>query len=62
MSEAARDQYKKFLKQLNNWIPQHLLSQPVPPYLKYKYPAPTKSTLLRIAIQLIKEPAFYTQV
>lgn len=51
-----------FLRKLNNWTMNHEFSQPPPPNIKYKYMAPTKSILIRIAIQLLKEPAFYTQV
>ncbi|EFN60222.1 RNA-binding protein 40, partial [Camponotus floridanus] len=51
-----------FLRKLNNWTINHEFSQPPPPNIKYKYMAPTKSILIRIAIQLLKEPAFYTQV
>ncbi|XP_015590837.1 RNA-binding protein 40 [Cephus cinctus] len=51
-----------FLKKLNNWANSHILTQPPPPNIWYKYSPPTKNTLLRIAIQLLKEPAFYTQV
>lgn len=58
----SKAQYKEFLKKLNSWAPYDLVSQPVPPNLKYKYPAPTKSILMRISIQLVKEKAFYTQV
>ncbi|XP_023247368.1 RNA-binding protein 40 [Copidosoma floridanum] len=54
--------FKEFINKLNTWTPHGMLSQPIPPNLAYKYPAPTKMTLLRIAIQLKKEPAFYTQV
>ena len=58
----AKANLQIFLKKLNSWIPEHLLSQPPPPHIKYKYPAPTRVTLLRIAIQMVKVPAFYTQV
>ncbi|CAL1683117.1 unnamed protein product [Lasius platythorax] len=51
-----------FLRKLNNWTMNHDFSQPPPPNIKYKYMAPTKSILIRIAIQLLKVPAFYTQV
>ncbi|XP_012271605.1 RNA-binding protein 40 [Orussus abietinus] len=51
-----------FLKQLNSWTGNHVFTQPPSPNVCYKYPSPTKNTLLRIAIQLLKEPAFYTQV
>lgn len=54
--------FQAFLKKLNSWANNDLLSQPPPPNIYYKYAAPTRNTLLRIAIQLIKEPAFYTQV
>lgn len=58
----SKAQYKEFLKKLNSWAPYDVVSQPVPPNLKYKYPPPSKGILMRIAIQLIKEKAFYTQV
>lgn len=51
-----------FLRKLNNWTMNHEFSQPPLPNIKYKYMAPTESILIRIAIQLLKEPAFYTQV
>ncbi|XP_012218468.1 RNA-binding region-containing protein 3 [Linepithema humile] len=51
-----------FLRKLNNWTMNYDFSQPPPPNIKYKYTAPTRSTLIRIAIQMLKEPAFYTQV
>ncbi|XP_029672200.1 RNA-binding region-containing protein 3 isoform X1 [Formica exsecta] len=51
-----------FLRKLNNWTMNHEFSQPPPSNIRYKYMAPTKSILIRIAIQLLKEPAFYTQV
>lgn len=67
--ESAEDEdsekkkhFQAFVKKLNSWAPYHLFTQPIPPYLKYKYPKPTRETLLRIAIQLVKVPAFYTQV
>ncbi|KAL0131874.1 hypothetical protein PUN28_003021 [Cardiocondyla obscurior] len=40
----------------------HDFSQSPPPNIRYKYLTPTKSTLVRIAIQLLTQPAFYTQV
>lgn len=58
----CKENFKKFINKLNTWIPHGELNQPIPPNLAYKYPNPTKMTLLRIAIQLKKEPAFYTQV
>ncbi|XP_014484027.1 PREDICTED: RNA-binding protein 40 [Dinoponera quadriceps] len=51
-----------FRRKLNSWTVNHVFSQPPPPNIRYKYAAPTKNTLLRIAVQLSKEPAFYTQV
>lgn len=51
-----------FLRKLNNWTMNYDFSQPPPPNIKYKYAAPTRSILIRIAIQMLKEPAFYTQV
>lgn len=53
---------ENFLKKLNSWTGSNAFTQPPNPNITYKYPAPTRETLLRIAIQLIKEPMFYTQV
>lgn len=53
---------QNFLKKLNNWTGSNAFTQPPNPNITYKYPAPSKETLLRISIQLIKEPMFYTQV
>ncbi|KOC61066.1 RNA-binding protein 40 [Habropoda laboriosa] len=39
-----------------------VFTQPPPPNIQYKYLPPTRGTLVRIAIQLLKEPVFYTQV
>ena len=66
-NEAKNEQvdnkhYQTFMKKLNNWAGNDLLSQPPPPNMWYKYSCPTRNTLHRIAIQLIQEPAFYTQV
>ncbi|XP_058788575.1 RNA-binding region-containing protein 3 [Phymastichus coffea] len=60
--EQCKANYKEFMKKLNNWAPQSLFMQPIPPNIKYKYPPATKCTVLRIALQLLKEPTFYTQV
>ncbi|XP_001606002.2 RNA-binding region-containing protein 3 [Nasonia vitripennis] len=57
-----RKYYEEFVKKWNSWAPYHLVTQPIPPHLKYKYPKPTRETLLRIAIQMIKVPPLYTQV
>ncbi|KAK0087993.1 hypothetical protein PV325_013542 [Microctonus aethiopoides] len=54
--------FQAFIKKLNAWTSNYAFSQPPPPNLTYKYPLPTRNTLLRIAIQLVREPAFYTQV
>lgn len=54
--------YQEFVKKWNSWAPYHLVTQPIPPHLRYKYPKPTRETLLRIAIQMVKVPALYTQV
>ncbi|XP_050447207.1 RNA-binding region-containing protein 3 [Cataglyphis hispanica] len=59
---ANKSNVQAFLHKLNNWTMNYEFSQPPPPNIKYKYVAPTKSILIRIAIQLLKEPAFYTQV
>lgn len=57
-----RSQFQTFLQKLNSWTMNQVFTQPPPPDIRYKYSAPTKGTLIRIAIQLLKEPAFYTQV
>ncbi|KAK2581086.1 hypothetical protein KPH14_006126 [Odynerus spinipes] len=57
-----KSHFQNFLKRLYGWSMNQIFTQPPSPNIRYKYPPPTKSTLLRIAIQLIKEPAFYTQV
>ncbi|XP_043281726.1 RNA-binding region-containing protein 3 [Venturia canescens] len=54
--------FQAFLKKLNGWTSNEIFTQPPHPNVWYRYSLPTKNTLLRIAIQLIKEPAFYTQV
>lgn len=59
---ANKSHIQAFLRKLNNWTMNHEFSQPPPPNIKYKYIPPTKSTLIRIVIQLLKVPAFYTQV
>ncbi|XP_029165785.1 RNA-binding region-containing protein 3 [Nylanderia fulva] len=59
---ANKSHVQTFLRKLNNWTINHEFSQPPPPNIKYKYMPPTKNTLIRIAIQLLKVPAFYTQV
>lgn len=53
---------QNFLKKLNSWSGSNVFTQPPNPNISYTYPAPTRETLLRISIQLIKEPKFYTQV
>ncbi|KAH0946506.1 hypothetical protein HN011_003241 [Eciton burchellii] len=57
-----KSQIQSFLRKLDSWTMNHEFSQPPPPNIKYKYTVPTKSTLTRIAIQLLTKPAFYTQV
>ncbi|XP_043263477.1 RNA-binding region-containing protein 3 [Colletes gigas] len=57
----SKSNFQAFLQKLNAWTNQ-AFAQPPPPNIQYKYLPPTKSTLTRIAIQLLKEPAFYTQV
>ncbi|XP_011334862.1 RNA-binding region-containing protein 3 [Ooceraea biroi] len=57
-----KSQVQSFLRKLNSWTMNHEFSQPPPPNIKYRYTAPTRSTLIRIAIQLLTKPAFYTQV
>jgi len=57
-----KSQIQSFLRKLDNWTMNHEFSQPPPPNIKYKYAAPTKNTLIRIAIQLLTKPTFYTQV
>lgn len=54
--------FQAFLQKLNSWSMNQIFTQPPPPNIKYRYLPPSRSTLLRIAIQLIREPAFYTQV
>ncbi|XP_015117482.1 RNA-binding region-containing protein 3 isoform X2 [Diachasma alloeum] len=56
------EHFQAFIKKLNSWTTNYTFSQPPPPNISYKYPLPTRNTLMRIAIQLIREPAFYTQV
>lgn len=51
-----------FLGKLNGWANNRNFTQPPPPNVKYNYPKPTRSTIRRIAFQLLKEPIFYTQV
>lgn len=59
---SSKTHIQAFLRKLNNWTMNHDFSQLPPPNIKYKYPPPTRNTLIRIAIQLIEEPVFYTQV
>lgn len=59
---ASKTDLQAFQRKLNSWTMNHVFSQAPPPNIKYKYMAPTRNTLMRIAIQLWKEPAFYTQV
>ncbi|KAL6259789.1 hypothetical protein P5V15_009700 [Pogonomyrmex californicus] len=51
-----------FVRKLNNWTMNYEFSQLPPPNIRYKYIKPTRTTLMRIAIQLLIQPAFYTQV
>lgn len=51
-----------FLSKLNGLANNRNFTQPPPPNIKYNYPKPTRSTIQRIAFQLLKEPVFYTQV
>lgn len=57
-----KSNFQAFLQKLNSWTMNQVFTQPPPPNIQYKYSAPTKGTLIRISIQLLKEPAFYTQV
>lgn len=57
-----RSHFQAFLQKLNSWTMNQVFTQPPPPNIRYKYTAPTRNTLIRIAIQLLREPAFYTQV
>lgn len=57
-----KSNFQAFLQKLNSWTMNQVFTQPPPPNIHYKYSAPTKGTLIRISIQLLKEPAFYTQV
>ncbi|XP_020285947.1 RNA-binding protein 40 isoform X2 [Pseudomyrmex gracilis] len=59
---ASKAHIQAFMRKLNNWTMNYDFSQLPPPNIKYKYPPPTKTTLIRIAIMLIEEPVFYTQV
>lgn len=54
--------FQAFIDKLNTWTSTYNFSQPPPPNISYKYPLPTRNILLRISIQLLREPAFYTQV
>lgn len=57
-----RSNFQAFLQKLNSWSMNQAFTQPPPPNIQYEYSPPTRGTLIRIAIQLLKEPAFYTQV
>ncbi|CAD1469901.1 unnamed protein product, partial [Heterotrigona itama] len=57
-----RSNFQAFLQKLNSWSMNQVFTQPPPPNIQYEYSPPTRGTLIRIAIQLLKEPAFYTQV
>lgn len=59
---VSKSHVQAFLRKLNNWTMSYEFNQPPPPNIRYKYLTPTKSTLTRIAIQLLTQPAFYTQV
>lgn len=58
----SKSNFHTFLQKLNSWTMNQVFAQPPPPNIQYKYLPPTRNTLIRIAIQLLKEPAFYTQV
>lgn len=60
--ELIESNYRTFLKKLNGWAFSQVLTQPPSPNIWYKYSPPTADTLLRIAIQMLKEPVFYCQV
>jgi len=62
METVNKSRVQAFLRKLNNWTMSHEFSQPPPPNIRYKYTMPTRDTLMRIAIQLLTQPAFYTQV
>lgn len=57
-----KSNFQAFLQKLNSWTMNQVFTQPPPPNIQYKYSEPTRGTLIRIAIQLLNEPAFYTQV
>ncbi|KAK9302784.1 hypothetical protein QLX08_005335 [Tetragonisca angustula] len=57
-----RSNFQAFLQKLNSWSMNQAFTQPPPPNIQYEYSPPTRGILIRIAIQLLKEPAFYTQV
>ncbi|XP_024874872.1 RNA-binding protein 40 [Temnothorax curvispinosus] len=59
---VSKSHVQAFLRKLNNWTMSHEFSQSPPPNIRYKYLTPTRSTLIRIAVQLLTQPAFYTQV
>ncbi|CAG5093531.1 Similar to RNPC3: RNA-binding region-containing protein 3 (Bos taurus) [Cotesia congregata] len=59
---ANTKNFQAFIDKLNTWTSNYNFSQPPPPNISYKYPLPTRNILLRISIQLLREPAFYTQV
>lgn len=59
---VSKSHVQAFLRKLNNWTMSHEFSQSPPPNITYRYMMPTRSTLTRIAIQLLTQPAFYTQV
>ncbi|XP_015510977.1 RNA-binding region-containing protein 3 isoform X2 [Neodiprion lecontei] len=60
--ESTESNFQTFLNKLNGWAFSQVLTQPPSPNIWYKYSPPTANTLLRIAIQMIKEPVFYCQV
>ncbi|XP_012526949.2 RNA-binding region-containing protein 3 [Monomorium pharaonis] len=62
METVSKSHVQAFLRKLNNWTMNHDFTQPPPPNIRYKYMMPTRDTLIRIAIQLLTQPAFYTQV
>ncbi|XP_020709155.2 RNA-binding region-containing protein 3 isoform X2 [Athalia rosae] len=60
--DSDEPHYRAFLQKLNGWAFSQVFTQPPPPDIRYKYSPPTGNTLLRIAIQMLEEPAFYCQV
>lgn len=59
-SESAHE-LSNFVKALHAVQADHF-SQPPPPYLKYRYPKPTREIIDSICVALESVPKFYTQV